>query len=244
MLILFQWIFAHLLADFGLQTKKMIQHKIKLKARSWILYGHCLLHGALIYLFSPDKTIWLIPVTVSITHFFIDLWKLHRRDNAFAFIADQFMHMLVLTILWLMYYQSTGWWQTQLAALGSNINIWIIISGYMFIIFPLAYVLGYATAKWRNEVETFITGSPVSLSEAGRWIGIFERILVYTFVITNHFEGIGFLIAAKSILRFSDIKSNTIRKEAEYVLIGTLMSFASSILIGLAVRTLLLNYHL
>jgi hypothetical protein len=244
MLVLFQWIFAHLLADFGLQTKKMVQHKIKLKARSWVLYVHCLVHGALIYLFSPDKTIWLIPVTVSVTHFFIDLWKLHRRDSALAFIADQSMHILVLTILWLIYYQPGGWWRTQLTTLNSNINIWIIISGYMFIIFPLAYVLGYATARWRNEIETLITGSPVSLSEAGRWIGIFERILVYTFVITNHFEGIGFLIAAKSILRFSDIKGSTLRKEAEYVLIGTLMSFASSILTGLAVRTLLLNYHL
>jgi hypothetical protein len=244
MIVLFQWIFAHLLADFGLQTKKMVQHKIKLKARSWVLYVHCLLHGALIYLFSPDKTIWLIPAIVSVTHFFIDLWKLSKKDSAFAFIADQVMHILVLTILWLIYYQPGGWWQTQLAALVSNINIWIIISGYMFIIFPLAYVLGYATAKWRNEVETPITGSVVSLSEAGRWIGIFERILVYTFVITNHFEGIGFLIAAKSILRFSDIKGNSLRKEAEYVLIGTLMSFASSILTGLAVRTLLLNYHL
>jgi len=244
MLVLFQWIFAHLFVDFGLQTKKMVQHKIKLKARSWILYVHCLLHGVLIYLFSPDKTIWLIPVTVSVTHFFIDLWKLYRRDSAFTFIADQVMHIVVLTILWLIFYQPGGWLQAQLRTLGNNINIWIIISGYMFIIFPLSFVLGYATARWRNEVETLITGSPVSLSEAGRWIGIFERILVYTFVITNHFEGIGFLIAAKSILRFSDIKSNTIRKEAEYVLIGTLMSFASSILIGLAVRTLLLNYHL
>src|SRR6266487_2130498 len=244
MLVLFQWIFAHLLADFGLQTKKMVQHKRRLKAGSWILYVHCLLHGGLVYLFSPDKTIWLIPIIVSVTHFFIDLWKLYRKDNGFAFIADQFMHILVITILWFIYYQPAGWWQINFAKFTGNINIWIIISGYMFIIFPLAYILGYATAKWRDEVETFITGSPVSLSEAGRWIGIFERILVYTFVITNHFEGIGFLIAAKSILRFSDIKGNSIRKEAEYVLIGTLMSFASSILTGLVVRALLLNYHL
>ena len=100
-------------------------------------------------------------------------------------------------------------------------------------------MLGYATSKWRSEIETVLTRSTISLSEAGKWIGIFERILVYTFVITNHFEGIGFLIAAKSILRFSDIKGDSIRKEAEYVLIGTLMSFASSILTGLAVRSLI-----
>ena len=79
--------------------------------------------------------------------------------------------------------------------------------------------------------------SSISLNEAGKWIGIFERILVFTFVITGHFEGIGFLIAAKSILRFNDIKGNEARKEAEYILIGTLMSFAMSIIVGLVVRS-------
>jgi hypothetical protein len=47
------------------------------------------------------------------------------------------------------------------------------------------------------------------------------------------------LIAAKSILRFNDIKGDNMRKEAEYILIGTLMSFASSILIGIFVNLVL-----
>ena len=37
--------------------------------------------------------------------------------------------------------------------------------------------------------------------------------------------GIGFLIAAKSILRFGEIKERKDRMFAEYVLIGTLLSF-------------------
>jgi hypothetical protein len=238
MLVLYQWIFAHLLADFGLQTRKMIQHKKRLKTGSWVLYIHCLLHSAIIFLFTPNKSLWLIPVTVFITHFFIDLWKLYRKDNALAFVADQIMHILVLVILWFIYYQPAGWWQTKLETIANDSDLWIIISGYMVIIFPLAYLLGYATARWRAEIETASIRTTISLSEAGKWIGIFERILVYTFVITSHFEGIGFLIAAKSLLRFSDIKGERIRKEAEYVLIGTLMSFAASILTGLAVNLL------
>lgn len=238
MLVLYQWLFAHLLADFGLQTTKMIQHKKRLKERSWVLYAHALLHGLLVYLFSPNKTIWLIPVIVFVTHFLIDLWKLNKSDTAVSFIVDQILHITVLVILWLIYYQP-DWLHTKLLLIINNQNVWIIIAGYMFIIFPLAYILGYATSRWRSEIETIVTRSTISLSEAGKWIGIFERILVFTFVIVNHFEGIGFLIAAKSILRFSDIKGDAVRKEAEYVLIGTLMSFASSILIGLAVRSLI-----
>jgi hypothetical protein len=90
-----------------------------------------------------------------------------------------------------------------------------------------------------KDIEQNTERSATSLSEAGKWIGIFERILVLTFVINNHFEGIGFLIAAKSILRFNDIKGDNMRKEAEYILIGTLMSFASSILIGIFVNLVL-----
>ena len=238
MLVLYQWLFAHLLADFGLQTTKMIHHKKRLKEKSWILYVHALLHGGLIYIFSPNKTIWLIPVLVFVTHFFIDLWKLNRKDTALAFIIDQVLHITVLVTLWLIYYQPV-WLQEKLVQIFHNQNVWLIAGGYFFIIFPLAYILGYATSKWRTEIETVLNRSTITLSEAGKWIGIFERILVYTFVLTSHFEGIGFLIAAKSILRFSDIKGDNIRKEAEYVLIGTLMSFASSILTGLAVRSLI-----
>lgn len=239
MLVLYQWIFAHLLADFALQSKKMVQHKKRLKAKSWVLYVHCLLHGALVYIFSPDKTIWLIPVIVAVTHFTIDLWKLNRKDTAIAFVADQFLHLLVLIILWLVWYQPPEWLQAHLTILTTNTSIWIIISGYMFIIFPLAFILGFATSKWRDQITSRLDHSVITLTEAGKWIGIFERILVYTFVITNHLEGIGFLIAAKSILRFTDLKGDTVRKEAEYVLIGTLMSFTASILTGLAAKALM-----
>jgi len=238
MLVLYQWLFAHLLADFGLQTSKMIQHKKRLKERSWVLYAHALLHGILVYVFSPDKTLWLIPVIVFITHFFIDLWKLYRKDSAVIFILDQILHIIVLVVLWLIYYQPV-WLHTKFMLIVNDQKVWLITAGYMVIIFPLAYILGYATSKWRGEIETITTRSAISLSEAGKWIGIFERILVFTFVIVNHFEGIGFLIAAKSILRYSDIKGDGTRKEAEYILIGTLMSFASSILVCLAVRSLI-----
>ncbi len=238
MLIFFQWIVVHLLADFALQTRKMVQHKKRFKQGSWVLFIHCLIHAALVYLLSPDKTIWAIPLIVFITHWLIDVWKLYRPDNMTSFITDQLAHIAVLFITWCIFYLPPGWWQVQLIRILGNRTGWITGGGYLFIIFPLAYLLGYATQRWRDEVKDDFSRGKVSLSEAGKWIGIFERILVYTFVIINHFEGIGFLIAAKSILRFNDIKGENVRKEAEYVLIGTLMSFAASILTGLLVKLL------
>ena len=38
-----------------------------------------------------------------------------------------------------------------------------------------------------------------SLPNAGQWIGYIERILMLTFVLVGRFEGVGFLLAAKSV---------------------------------------------
>jgi hypothetical protein len=239
LVILFKWLAAHFFADFVLQSKKLIQNKKSRKYGSWFLYVHCLLHAGFVYLLSPDKSIWLIPVIVFVTHYCIDLWKLYQKENAATFIIDQVLHVIILVSLWLIWYQPADWSEMLLQKWLSNYNFWLIITGYLVTIFPLAYILGYTTQRWRKDIEGSSDRSATSLSEAGKWIGVFERILVLTFVLTSHFEGIGFLIAAKSILRFNDIKGSEMRKEAEYVLIGTLMSFASSIVIGIIVTRLL-----
>jgi hypothetical protein len=240
MLLLIKWLCAHLLGDFALQTSRIVQHKRRRKAGSGYLYLHCLIHGLLIYLFTAAWTQWLAPVAVAVTHFFIDLWKLHRKDNGKNFLIDQGLHLLVLLILWL---QVTHGWNDVtpwLRDLWRNTTFWAVALGYAAVIWPAAFLLGFATKRWRDQVaDARLSNGKGSLSEAGKWIGIFERALVLTFIVTNHFEGIGFLIAAKSILRFNDLKESDNRRETEYVLIGTLMSFSTSIFIGSVVMFLL-----
>jgi len=236
MVTLFQWIFAHLVGDFLLQSRAMVRHKQRLKARSWMLYVHCAIHGILVYLFAPGWNLWIAPLLVMLTHFMIDLWKLNQPDKVVFFIIDQAAHLLTLFVLWCLFVAPAGWAPKQWLSVMHSETTWAIAAGYLMVTYPLSLLLANATQRWRREAEEQTMRSSVSLNEAGKWIGIFERILVFTFVISNHFEGIGFLIAAKSILRFNDIKGNEARKEAEYILIGTLMSFSLSILIGLIVR--------
>ena len=78
-----------------------------------------------------------------------------------------------------------------------------------------------------------------SLQNAGNYIGILERLLIVCFILTHHFEAIGFLLAAKSIFRFGDLKEAKDRKLTEYVLIGTLLSFGIAIGVGLLLEFLL-----
>jgi hypothetical protein len=215
----------------------MVRHKQRLKGRSWMLYLHCAIHGILVYLFVPSWHMWMIPLLVIFTHYVIDLWKLNQPEGVVYFIIDQLLHILVLFGLWCLFVAPSGWLPKNWLTFMHSQAYWAIAAGYLMVTFPLSLLLASATQRWRRQAEEGGMRSAISLNEAGKWIGIFERLLVFTFVIISHFEGIGFLIAAKSILRFNDIKGQEARKEAEYILIGTLMSFALSILVGLIVRS-------
>ena len=64
---------------------------------------------------------------------------------------------------------------------------------------------------------------------AGALIGVIERWLILVFVCLGHYEALGLLVAAKSIIRFSDSQTN----KTEYVLAGTLLSIFLAVLCGL-----------
>ncbi len=89
--------------------------------------------------------------------------------------------------------------------------------------------------KDEASIETILRGLP----DGGRYIGWLERTLVMLFVLSGYPQGIGFLIATKSILRFGDIKNWHQRAATEYVIIGTFLSFAWAMVIaGLTHQTL------
>ena len=78
------------------------------------------------------------------------------------------------------------------------------------------------------------TESCKSMKNAGALIGNLERILTLTFVMIGQYEAVGFIIAAKSLLRFKD----TDTAKTEYVLAGTLLSFGVATICGLVVNEL------
>jgi len=94
-----------------------------------------------------------------------------------------------------------------------------------------------------NHCESFNAMNPQtdSLNKAGTYIGIFERLLVMIFILIGQYAAIGFLIAAKSVLRISKESEADARKKTEYVLIGTLISFTTAIPIGLLTNFIISN---
>lgn len=75
----------------------------------------------------------------------------------------------------------------------------------------------------------------VGLAQAGAYIGYIERCLTLGFILLGQFSAIGFLVAAKTIFRFGDLTKSKDMKLTEYMLLGTLLSYAIAIFVGVIV---------
>jgi hypothetical protein len=109
-------------------------------------------------------------------------------------------------------------------------HLLLIIVAVVFLTQPVSVIIKTLISVYRPKTEL---EEEDSLQNAGKYIGILERLLVFVFIASSHWEGVGFLIAAKSIFRFSDLTQAKDRKLTEYILIGTLLSFGLAIIVGL-----------
>jgi hypothetical protein len=76
-------------------------------------------------------------------------------------------------------------------------------------------------------------------ADGGKQIGHLERFLIYLFVLAGQLEGVGFLVAAKSVFRFGELTNEKNRLEAEYITIGTLLSFSFGLAVSLVIRLII-----
>jgi predicted membrane-bound spermidine synthase len=105
-----------------------------------------------------------------------------------------------------------------------------VLTAALFLTSPSSTIIKTTISHWTPD--TFYTVSS-SLPDAGKFIGYLERVMVFTFILYGRWEAVGFLLAAKSVFRFGNLKESHDRKLTEYVLIGTLLSFGIAIAIAL-----------
>jgi len=230
--VLLRLLVAHLVGDFVLQPYKWTKDKANNRIRSKYLYLHAFIHGVLAYVFIAEWNHFLIPILVLIIHWGIDLLKSYNKPTFRWFVIDQVIHILSLFIIWALVYGQLDEFLNSVSNLIQNNTFWWLLLGYLFILNPTAIIINLATKKWQKELKD----KEESLDNAGKWIGILERVLSLTFILFNQFAAIGFLIAAKSIFRFGDLTNGKERKLTEYILIGTLLSFAITIIIGVLIK--------
>jgi len=231
--IFFRLLLAHLLTDFVLQPTVWVQHKRADRHRSPYLYWHGLVALLTTYALLGDYRNPWPALVVGVSHTGIDALKLHfdRHNRLRWFVGDQAAHVGVLVLVWLTYTENWGRLTRVGEAVFSELTFLTVLTGYLICTTPLSFLIGIATRKWQRQLNP---PEGESLADAGKWIGISERLLIFTFVLVGQYEAIGFLIAAKSLLRLRE--GSRAPLQSEYVLVGTLLSYTLAIGIGLLVK--------
>lgn len=219
---------AHILGDFVLQPDHWVAKKRKNKHRSPILYYHLGVHAiAMLVLLQFNFKYWIGIATILVTHFIIDLLKLNLEKPSHrnrSFIIDQLAHLMVIIAVVFAYYPFNFSFGNFLVP-----DTLLLLLAIFSVTSVSAILMRLLMSRWILPEDS----AEDSLPQAGKYIGMLERLLVFGFIVLQQWAAIGWLIAAKSILRFSDLSRAKDRKLTEYVLIGTLLSFSLAILTGL-----------
>ena len=234
---------AHVLGDFFFQSDRMAQDKQQLT----VLGHHALTVAALSYLLCGAWRTWLIPVGVFIAHAVVDAVKARvPRHDTTSFLLDQLAHAITIVII--------AFGAARQNPSLSGVALWgeaypkvlIVVAGVVLTVFAGGVLLGLFVDPLLTELKKAVENKseqPSSESRGfehgGRLIGRLERALIFLFVLSGQPASIGFLIAAKSVFRFGELKEHRHRMEAEYIIIGTLMSFGFGLLIAYVTASLL-----
>jgi hypothetical protein len=225
-------IIAHLLADYFFQTDKWVESKNNSGIKSRFFIMHLVLVFITSWILSFQWLFVVAAFTITLLHTIIDVIKSKLSNNKkvsrYLFFADQILHIgVIIAVTWLhnKIFILNPWFTIPL----SHQQI-MIAAGFIFITKPSNIIIREIFSLYSIKVPKDGT-EPQELPNAGKLIGNMERILTLIFILSARFEAVGFLVAAKSILRFGE-KDNL---KSEYVLIGTLLSFGIAVLVGILV---------
>lgn len=240
---------GHFLGDFVLQADWMVERKRR--------FGVVLLHAAIVAIVSclllghVPSWWWLFP-TLLVTHLLVDLLKgLGDRSigrygsnaRVALFLLDQAAHLIVLAaILQVARFGALSWGSlvgesAWVALFGVGyLRALVLVTGWIVTAPAVGVLLGLVLTRFEDELTP---DQKAGLPGGGYWIGLTERSLIYLFLLVAEPSGIGFLAAAKSVFRIGELREADERKLAEYILIGTLMSFTLAMVFGLLTRAAL-----
>lgn len=236
--LLIRLLIGHFASDFFLQSRGMVGDKETRAWKSGSLYIHAGIYAAVVFAASAKwgQWFWLVPL-LFVSHAAIDGGKALRGNRALPFLADQSAHLAVLIIAFCGLAQGAAH-----DLVDRFVSIWgsprplVVFLGYLVVLSPAGRLIAVLTDPFKRQLgEERSRG----LEPAGFWIGCLERLFLLSFVLLNYPAGIPLLLGLKSLFRFGEIKEPSNRKEAEYILIGTLLSYAFALATGLIINAVL-----
>jgi hypothetical protein len=238
MLLFLQLYLAHLVADFLLQPDWVARKKTETRP----LAAHAAIHlvcAAAAVNVGLDRRVAGGIVSVALIHTLLDYAKARLSgDGWIASTADQTAHFLVVALasIWL-----TGSWSGMIdviRSIATNPLVYLYACAYVAVVFGGGYLVQKVTQSFLASMQSSLAELKPGLPNAGKYIGWVERILILTFIVGGYEAAVGFLLAAKALVRYPEIKEDTRGHFAEYFLVGTLTSVGLALIAGMAVNKL------
>ena len=228
---------GHVLADFVLQSDALVADKANPQTRARALkrhYGQVVIaHAIPLALIHPVFAV-IVSLLLGGVHFVIDRWKL-RKEQAYPaplrwFLWDQGLHLvsLILVAIWM---AEVPFQEVALES-GKYVAEWLDELLFLTVLALNARLGGFVVAEFlRRYKPSPVAGADAASAEGemlrtGRVIGMLERVLLFLILVQGEWAAVGFVIAAKSVVRFPELSK---RAFAEYYLLGTLASFLFAI---------------
>lgn len=216
-------VLAHLVSDFWWQPTRWVQDKQANKIRSRYLYLHILVTG-ITALLLVGTDYWKAVFVITVLHGLIDIIKAYTRPTFVNFVTDQAAHIAVIVLTWTFVFDQRKFDIATFEAFYQHSRFWIFVAVFFFLTIPSSLIIAQATKHWNV---------PPGLQNAGKYIGMIERVLICILVYLGQYEAIGLLITGKSILRYN---ANNEEAKTEYLLIGTLLSIFIAFIAGIALK--------
>ncbi len=228
---------AHVLADYFFQTQKMANEKNSIGFKSRLLPLHVIIVFFCSWVLSFQIEFFVGAGIIAIIHYVIDGFKAKVNKHPllwkYAFFLDQLLHMLVFVAVSLFFKKYHGF--QPIFTFPVSATFVAIITAYLLCLKPANILIKQVFRSSQIDVaiaqqeKAEVLDETDELPNAGKLIGILERVLTLTFILIGQYQAVGFLIAAKSVLRYKD--TDTLK--TEYVLIGTMLSFGIAVVLGI-----------
>lgn len=216
---------AHVVGDFIFQTDGFCRKKLEGGLSGWHIYLHAFLIFILSWFALWSLSGWWLALIIGVSHLLIDSVK--KRDNLASFLIDQVVHVMCIGVvicvaidkeLYGVFIHNYGWVNSVCLY-----SLAFLLNGK-----PTNLLIKLLLRTYSVQSPKESDGSNESI-RSGKLIGNLERWLIIVFMLCEQYEAVGFLIAAKSIIRYKDGDTS----KTEYVLAGTLISVFVAVLSGL-----------
>lgn len=220
---------AHFLGDFTFQSNRMARNIEARHIKTVDFYYHIIIHLVLLLSLTQFRKLYFqLIIVILISHIAIDIFtktiSIKRLNNIQNLLFDQLLHGIAIIAIQHYFFPLMDF---------NKVLLMLFTRDILLILLAISAITSFSSILIKKMLDHFQYDIPqTGMKDAGKYIGICERLFIFFFVFISYYPGIAYLLAAKSIYRFNNLKESQDIKLTEYMMLGTFVSFGIALLIS------------